>query len=72
MPLIKSTSKRALSKNIAAEIGAGRPARQAAAIGYATQRAAAKKTRNKTQTKASRASGIMALSGLQTQAKGKY
>jgi hypothetical protein len=44
MPLIKSTSKKALSKNIATEVRAGRPVKQAVAIGYATKRAAAKKT----------------------------
>lgn len=47
MPLIKSTSKRALGKNIATEIRAGRPPKQAAAIAYATQRSAAKKTTKK-------------------------
>ena len=44
MPLIKSASKKALGKNIAAEIRAGRPPKQAAAIGYATQRAAKSKS----------------------------
>ena len=44
MPLIKSTSKKALSKNIATEVKAGRPVKQAVAISYATKRAAAKKT----------------------------
>jgi hypothetical protein len=51
MPLIKSTSKKALGQNIAAEIRAGRPPKQAAAIGYATQRAAAKSKSGRTKGK---------------------
>ena len=43
MPLIKSTSKTARQKNIATEIRAGRPVKQAVAIAFATQRAAAGK-----------------------------
>lgn len=43
MPLTKSTSKRAFQKNVQAEIAAGKPAKQAVAIAYATQRDAAKK-----------------------------
>jgi hypothetical protein len=50
MPLIKSTSKKALGKNIAAEIRAGKPAKQAAAIAYSVKREAAK-------TKASKPKG---------------
>jgi hypothetical protein len=42
MPLIKSTSKAAFGKNIAAEIGAGRPQKQAVAIAYAEKRSAQK------------------------------
>jgi hypothetical protein len=42
MPLIKSKSKEALSKNIATEIKAGRPPKQAAAIAYSVQRSAKK------------------------------
>ena len=42
MPLIKSTSKAAFGKNIATEIGAGRPQKQAVAIAYSERRAAAK------------------------------
>ncbi len=38
MPLVKSASKEALSKNIAREIKSGKPPAQAAAIGYAVQR----------------------------------
>lgn len=40
MPLVKSTSKKALGKNIATEIRAGKPPKQAAAIAYSVQRAA--------------------------------
>jgi hypothetical protein len=43
MPLIKSTSNKARSKNIATEVKAGKPPKQAAAIGYAVQRRAAGK-----------------------------
>lgn len=43
MPLVKSASKSALRKNIAAEVRAGKPAKQAAAIAYSVQRAAKKK-----------------------------
>jgi hypothetical protein len=42
MPLIKSKSKEAFSKNIAAEIKAGKPPKQAAAIAYSVQRSAKK------------------------------
>ena len=40
MPLIKSKSPRAFKKNVATEVKAGRPVRQAVAIAYATRRAA--------------------------------
>ena len=40
MPLIKSTSKKAREKNIKAEIAAGKPPKQAVAIGYSVQRQA--------------------------------
>jgi hypothetical protein len=43
MPLVKSTSKKAQSKNIATEIKAGKPQKQAEAISYAVKREAAKK-----------------------------
>jgi hypothetical protein len=43
MPLVKSTSKNAFRKNVAAEIKAGKPPKQAVAIAYSTKRAAAKK-----------------------------
>jgi len=39
MPLIQSTSKKALGENIGKEINAGKDPKQAAAIAYATQRA---------------------------------
>ena len=42
MPLIKSISNVARQKNIATEVAAGKPPKQAVAIGYAQQRAAAK------------------------------
>lgn len=42
MPLVKSKSKEAFSKNIATEIKAGRPPKQAAAIAYSVQRSAKK------------------------------
>ena len=45
MPLLKSTSKQAFSMNVKREMQAGRPQKQAVAIAYATQRAAAKKKR---------------------------
>ena len=44
MPLTKSTSKKAFNKNVAAEVRAGRPVKQAVAIAYATKKAAAKKS----------------------------
>lgn len=42
MPLIKSTSKAARSENIKREIDAGKPIKQAVAIGYSEQRQARK------------------------------
>lgn len=47
MPLIKSTSKKARSANIATEVRAGKPLKQAVAIGYSEQRQAAKHERKK-------------------------
>jgi hypothetical protein len=44
MPLMKSTSKGAFAHNVKAEIAAGKPARQAVAIAYATKRSAGKKS----------------------------
>ena len=43
MPLKKSTSKAAFSKNVKAEMKAGTPQKQAVAIAYAVTREAAKK-----------------------------
>ena len=43
MPLVKSASKSAFRKNIAAEVRASKPAKQAVAIAYSVKRAAAKK-----------------------------
>lgn len=46
MPLIKSTSKAAFSKNIETEMKAGKPQRQAIAIAYSEKRAAQKRKKN--------------------------
>ena len=43
MPLTKSTSKKAFSKNVSAEVKAGKPVKQAVAIAYSEKREAAKK-----------------------------
>jgi len=43
MPLIKSKSDKAFKKNIATEVKAGKPVKQAVAIAYSTKRAAPKK-----------------------------
>jgi len=43
MPLVKSSTKEAFRKNVKAEIAAGKPPKQAAAIAYSTKREAAKK-----------------------------
>lgn len=40
MPLVKSKSPEAFRKNVAAEVKAGKPVKQAVAIAYATKRAA--------------------------------
>jgi len=42
MPLIKSKSDKAFKKNIATEVKAGKPVKQAVAIAYSTKRAAKK------------------------------
>ena len=42
MPLIKSKSEKAFSKNVKAEMKAGKPQKQAVAIAYATKRDAKK------------------------------
>lgn len=43
MPLTKSTSKQAFTKNIKAEVKAGKPVKQAVAIAHSVKREAAKK-----------------------------
>jgi len=45
MPLIKSKSKRAFGENIATEMRAGKPQKQAVAIAYSVKRAAEGKER---------------------------
>lgn len=40
MPLVKSKSPEAFRKNVAAEVKAGKPVKQAVAISYAVKRAA--------------------------------
>lgn len=42
MPLIKSSSKSAFNKNVAAEVKSGKPVKQSVAIAYSTKRAAKK------------------------------
>lgn len=42
MPLIKSTSKKAMSANIKKEMAAGKPQKQAVAIAYSVKRQAKK------------------------------
>ena len=49
MPLRKSPSKQAFKKNVATEVKAGRPVKQAVAIAYATKREAAKKSKGKSK-----------------------
>jgi hypothetical protein len=46
MPLIKSASKKAVGKNIAAEENAGKPQAQAVAIALNTQREAKKRKKS--------------------------
>ena len=43
MPLVKSKSDAAFRKNVKADIGAGKPVKQAVAIAYSVKREAAKK-----------------------------
>lgn len=43
MPLVKGSSRKAMSKNIKTEMHAGRPQKQAVAIAYSMAREAAKK-----------------------------
>jgi len=49
MPLIKGYSKSSIAKNIATEIRAGKPRRQAIAIALSTARTAKKKRRKKSK-----------------------
>ena len=42
MPLMKSASPKAFSKNVKAEVAAGKPVKQAVAIAYSVKREAAK------------------------------
>lgn len=48
MPLIKSASKKAVSKNIKTEMAHGKPQKQAVAIALSTQRRVAQKGASKT------------------------
>ena len=50
MPLIKSASKKAFSKNVAAEIKAGRPLKQSLAIAYSEKRDAMKDSHHSSHT----------------------
>ena len=45
MPLVKSASKQAFRKNVAAEVRSGKPAKQAVAIAYSVKRKAAAQKR---------------------------
>jgi hypothetical protein len=47
MPLVKSTSKAAFRKNVAAEARAGKPIKQAVAIAYSVKRRAAGKAKKR-------------------------
>ena len=52
MPLVKSKSKEAFKKNVATEVKAGKPVKQAVAIAYSEKRDASKKTtKSKGKTK---------------------
>jgi hypothetical protein len=47
MPIDRGTSKKARERNIKTEIAAGKPIKQAVAIGYSEQRAAIAKSKGK-------------------------
>jgi len=47
MPLVKSASKAAFRKNVAAEVKSGKPVDQSVAIAYSVQRKAAAKPTKK-------------------------
>lgn len=51
MPLIKSMTPKAMSKNIKKEIEAGKPQKQAVAIAYSVKREAEKKAGKKVTPK---------------------
>ena len=51
MPLIASMTPKALKANIKAEIKAGKPPKQAVAIGYSAQREAMKEAKKPTKKK---------------------
>ena len=51
MPLVKSSSKAAFRKNVAAEVKSGRPVKQSVAIAYSVQRKAASKSGAKPMAK---------------------
>lgn len=51
MPLVKSASKEAFRKNVKTEMAHGKPQKQAVAIAYSTQRAAAGKSTAKSTPK---------------------
>jgi hypothetical protein len=51
MPLIASMTPKALKANIKKEIEAGKPPKQAVAIGYSVQREAEKKANKKPMSK---------------------
>jgi len=51
MPLIASMTPKALKANIKAEIAAGKPPKQAVAIGYSVQREAMKEAKKSTKKK---------------------
>jgi hypothetical protein len=51
MPLIASMTPKALKANIKAEIEAGKPPKQAVAIGYSVQRQAMKEAKKPTKKK---------------------
>lgn len=47
MPLVKSTSPKTFSKNVAKEVAAGRPQKQAVAIAYSVKAKAAAPVKSK-------------------------
>lgn len=51
MPLVKSASKAAFRKNVAAEVRSGKKPDQAVAIAYSVQRKAASKSASKSTPK---------------------